>query len=209
MSKKEKLLACFTPDELTPKFRALLDLYFEENIIPCVACELHPAYGGDGLQHTFTTAELHARNKHRFVVLGQATHTGSEYLLLRPETPCPVDEWPVVVSGDEGGVAVLAQNLDDWLRFLTLNAQPYVSEEWEHDATTGTFIDKGVSFEIAVAQEEDEETEDNAAYTAWLSATFGLLPITSPEQAEIEVIGPARQHYQAEVDHLIKGETTA
>lgn len=205
MNGKQRLLARFTPKELTSTFRALLDLYFDAQICPSAGCELNAADADDdGLEYVFATPELRAQYGHRFVVIGQATHTGSEYLLLRPETPRPVDEWAVVVSGDEGGVAVLAQSLPDWLRFLTLNAQPYVHEEWYHDTATNTFVDTGISFDLGI--EEEDNTQDNAVYIAWLQEKLGLARLTSVEQAEADIIAPARQRYQAAVDRMIKGE---
>jgi|GEM_PF-6038340 len=62
---KEQLLACFTPEELTPKFRSLLDLYFEAGLIPHVGCELRG--GNSGLPYMFADPAQYERHGHRFV----------------------------------------------------------------------------------------------------------------------------------------------
>jgi hypothetical protein len=201
MNDKEQLLACFTPEELTPKFRALLDLYFDANVQPCVGCELSADYHV-GLPYMFETPELYQQHGHRLVVLGQATGSGSLYALLRPETFQPVDEWAVVVLGDEGGAGVLAQNLDDWLRFMTLNVEPYVHSELGYDEATGTYKHVADTFDLFDEHEGEKADESHAAYLAWLGS-YGLAALTSIEQARVELIAPAQAQYQAALDGLV------
>jgi hypothetical protein len=201
MNRKEELLACFTPAELTSKFRSLLDLYFDAGIIPHVGCELRG--GNSGLPYMFAEPAQYKRHGHRFVTLGQATHSGTEYLLLRPEASRPVDEWPVVVSGDEGGVLALAQNLDDWLRFMTLNVQPYLGIDYENPPRYG----QESVFNLFEEDEEEMATHDNPAYRDWLLQTWGLAPVTSIEQAHTEIIAPAYERYQQELDRLVYGDS--
>jgi hypothetical protein len=203
MNEKEQLLACFTPEELTPKFRALLDLYFDANVQPCAGCELDAHYQ-TGLPYMFETPELYQQHGHRLVVIGQATGSGSLYALLRPETFQPVDAWPVVVLGDEGGAGVLAQDLNDWLRFMTLNVEPYVHSELGYDEATGTYKHVADTFDLFDEHEGEEADEDehHTAYLAWLDS-YGLTALTSIEQAQTEIIAPAQARYQAELNGLV------
>lgn len=98
---------------------------------------------------------------------------------------------------------MLAQNLDDWLRFMTLHAEPYVHSELGCDEATGTYKHVADTFDLFDEHEEEGEDEHHAAYLAWLGS-YGLVPLTSIEQAQTVIIAPAQARYQAELDSLVR-----
>jgi hypothetical protein len=197
MRAKDELLRCFTPAELSPKFSALLDQYFDESVLLCTGCELH-ADTDHSLKLFFPNAAQFTAHQHRFVIFGQATHSGSEYAFFKPEYPAVMDDWAVVVLGDEGGALALARNFDDFLRFLTLNVEPYIGAQVSPDG-----ISPG--FDLTPYEEDEDEGDEwsNTDYVAWLQQEYALEKLATIAQARQEIIAPAQEQHQAELDCIM------
>lgn len=105
---------------------------------------------------------------------------GSFYALWRHDPTAPIEAWPVVVFGDEGGEWLVARNLAELLAITTIDVEPLVM----HDS-------------FFFYKDEDDEDEDYGpseqadAYLAWLEA-HGIAPVADPEpvieaaQAELQ-----------------------
>lgn len=60
------------------------------------------------------------------IIFAQATAGGSVYALWDKKGNGIVDEMPVIVLGDEGGIGVASNNLADLLRLFSLGSEPSV-----------------------------------------------------------------------------------
>jgi hypothetical protein len=94
----------------------------------------------------------------RVLAFAQANGSGSVYALWRPDDGADLAKAPVVVFGDEGGVHVVARDIRDLLRLLTLDTE--ISVDWER---------------AYFWREEEEHSPGHDRYLAWLVA-LGLLP---------------------------------
>ncbi len=76
------------------------------------------------------------------------------------------------------------------MRFLTLNSvQPYVVSDYQ-------------SFDLFY--EDEESNPANQDYKDWINQEFGLESILSIAQAEQEIIKPAIDKYQQELNQIFK-----
>jgi hypothetical protein len=191
MTEKEKMLALFDPALLSPKFKALCEHCFDNGMEICQGFEMYSDQA-DALQY-FLPAEKLAKHKNDFVIIGQATHSGSLYAFYKAGGKTQ-DEWPVVVFGDEGGALVLAKDMGDFLRFLSLNVEPYVGSDYETNTN---------KFDLYLSEEEEEESPLQD-YIEWIEGSYKLNRVTSIEQANKEIIKPAQQLYQAKLDLIVK-----
>lgn len=113
----------------------------------------------------------------RLFPFAQANGTGSFYTIWNDGTNKPLNEMPIVVFGDEGGVHVVAENLLQLLHLLT-----YDTEIWVDFDETYFYKD-----------ENDEESEDLGKYLNWIKGDYKLNPIEVPDA----VIKNAQQKYKA------------
>ena len=119
-----------------------------------------------------------------FQEFAQANQSGSSYAFWLLEEN--IDHCPIVVFGDEGGCYVVAENLKDFLHFLSYDVQISVYE--------------GVSF---YKDEDDyEESEQRQLYIDWLKSNLNLEPIN--EETEVEkLIQKASHKYQKQLDDFL------
>lgn len=111
----------------------------------------------------------------------QANGSGSSYAIWHDGTNKPMNEMPIIVFGDEGGVHIIAQNIVQLLHLLTFDCE--ISVNWD-DA----YFYKD--------EEEHEENDDWAEFAKWIQGDFGLDAITNSEQTA-EIISQAQEKYKA------------
>jgi hypothetical protein len=127
----------------------------------------------------------------RLMPFAQANCTGSTYGIWNDGTDKTLNELPIVVFGDEGGMHIVAENILHLMQILTCDTEISVD------------FDKAYFY-----KDEDyyEESEDRNAYKSWLKENFGLDPIENPNQ----MIQSAQQKYKTEFDNWLgqyyKGE---
>ncbi len=178
MAAASDLEALFAPHRV-PK--ALSDLArFEEKIGTiwyADGFEISPGTGRSGIStwspdHGFLDA---------LFPFAMANGSGSIYALWNAGSSADVDEWPVIVFGDEGGVWVVARNLTDLLALLTFDAEPMI----DHDGVEFYRDDKTHAF-----------SEGHEDFIQWLRETFGIAPIDNAD-AQIQA---AQTLLQAQFD---------
>jgi hypothetical protein len=103
----------------------------------------------------------------RIVPFAQANGSGSVYALWRADEQAELSAAPVVVFGDEGGVHVVAGNVQALLRLLALDTE--ISVDWQR-----------VYF---WRDEEEEHCPGHDRYLAWL-AESGLTPADADDGDE-------------------------
>ena len=108
--------------------------------------------------------------------IGQANRCGSMYAFWRAEPAQPMHLQPIVVFGDEGGAWVVARTLDEFLRVLSFDGEPEISDE-------------------GVAYARDEEASENQSLYAEFMAARGLDMITEADELE-RIVQQAQAAYQ-------------
>ncbi|WP_300978390.1 hypothetical protein [Flavobacterium sp.] len=122
-----------------------------------------------------------------FIEFAGANGTGSSYgfWVLNED----LNECPVVIFGDEGGIQVIAGNFRQLLQLLSFDHEPSVSYD-------------EVSFYFDEEDEDYEHSESHEEYVLWLQLNFGLQPITTDEETEL-IIEKAQQKYQKQLNEFI------
>lgn len=111
----------------------------------------------------------------------QANGSGSFYAIWNDGTTKPMNEMPIVVFGDEGGVHIVAENILKLLHLLTFD--------------TEIFVDFG---EVLFYKNEKDyrESEDFDEFLKWLKGDYGLEQI----QEHSDIISSAQEKYKEEFD---------
>jgi hypothetical protein len=117
----------------------------------------------------------------RLMPFAQANGSGSTYGIWNDGTDKPLNELPIVVFGDEGGVHIVAENILQLMHILTFDTE--ISVDFD---------------EAYFYKDEDdyEESKDRASYKNWLKKNFKLDPIEDPN----EIIETAQQKYKIVFD---------
>ncbi|MFV0253737.1 MAG: hypothetical protein ACK5H2_10445 [Beutenbergiaceae bacterium] len=116
-----------------------------------------------------------------FLSFATANGSGSSYALWDDGTGKAMDDWPVIVFGDEGGVHVVAENVLGLLHLLSYDCE--ISVDWD---------------EAYFYKDDDdfEPSEDIDGYLDWIRGDYGLDPIEDPA----ELIARAQARYKASFD---------
>lgn len=149
-------------------------------------CEFQEATGFEELSNGFSLSEADETGLSAWceskafldcvIEFAQANGSGSIYALWLAEPKGELSKQPVIVLGDEGGAHVVAENLKDFLRLLTLDMEPMV--DWD---------------EVSFYRDGDdyEPSEDREEYIEWLEHTFSLKPVKSAD----EILKSVRKKY--------------
>jgi len=117
----------------------------------------------------------------RLLPFAQANGTGSFYTIWNDASNQPLNQMPIVVFGDEGGVHVVAENILKLLHLLT-----YGTEIWvEYDQTY--FYKDDNSY---------EEPEDLGEYLKWMKGDYNLGQVEEPDS----LIKTAQEKYKEKFD---------
>lgn len=118
------------------------------------------------------------------IPFAQATSSGSFYAFWVKEPTQSLDQAPIVFFGDEGGIYIVANNLEELLQIICIDAEPmtydesvvYIPEEYDEDEAED-FISKHID-----------------TYKAWVKSTFNREPLN---RNEIDVlVKKAQQNHQ-------------
>jgi hypothetical protein len=117
----------------------------------------------------------------RLMPFAQANGTGSTCGIWNDGTNRKLDELPVIVFGDEGGVHIVAENILQLMQILTFDVE--------------IMVDFGKAY-FYKDEDDYEESEDNSKYKSWLKENFNLEPISKPN----EIIENAQGKYKTAFD---------
>lgn len=120
----------------------------------------------------------------KLMPFAQANGTGSFYAFWIDGPGRPLNELPVVVFGDEGGVHVVAEHLLQLLHLLT------------YDAEISVDFDEAYFYRD---MDSYEESEDLTAYLEWMEGDYGLKQIEDPDT----LIKTARDTYKPAFDQWL------
>ncbi|MBB6235582.1 hypothetical protein HDC90_000179 [Pedobacter sp. AK013] len=111
----------------------------------------------------------------------QANGTGSFYAIWNDGTNKTLNQMPIVVFGDEGGVHIVAENILQLLHLLT-----YDTEIWVDVDEAYFFKDKN----------SYEESDGLAAYLKWMKGDYNLSQVEEPNI----LIKTAQEKYKENFD---------
>jgi len=100
------------------------------------------------------------------IPFAQANGSGSFYAIWNDGKNKAINQMPIVVFGDEGGVHVVAENILQLLHLLTFDTEIWVDFDQ-------TYFYKDKSY---------EESEDLGQYLAWMKGDYDLNPIEAPNE---------------------------
>lgn len=113
----------------------------------------------------------------RLLPFAQANGSGSFYTFWNDGTDKPLNQMPIVVFGDEGGVHVVAENLLQLLHQLTYDTE--ISVDFD-------------SVYFYKDEDDYEESEYLPDFLQWLKTEFDLDPVQNPD----DLIEKAKEKYQ-------------
>ena len=116
----------------------------------------------------------------KFIPFANANGTGSFYALWIDDAEKPLNQLPVIVFGDEGGVFVVAENFVQLLHLLTYY------DEISVDCGEGVYF----------CRYEYEESDNLRHYLQWVKQNYDLNPVTESEETE-KIIKAAQEKYTA------------
>ena len=117
----------------------------------------------------------------RLFPFAQANGTGSFYTIWNDGSNKPLNQMPIVVFGDEGGVHVVAENILQLLHLLTYDTEIMVD------------FDEAYFYKD---EEDDYQSEDLDRYLEWIKADYKLNKIEVPN----ELIKNAQEKYKENFD---------
>lgn len=97
--------------------------------------------------------------------IAAATGTGSVYALWNDGEGKAVEDMPIVVFGDEGGVHIVAENLEGLLSIVAADVEPLI--DWD-----------GVSY---FKTPDHEPRREIGAYRKWLADNVGIKTVGKPD----------------------------
>jgi hypothetical protein len=121
----------------------------------------------------------------KLMPFAQANGCGSFYAIWDDGTGKPINQMPIVLFGDEGGIHIVAENILQLLHLLT------------YDTEISANIDEAY-FENK-DPDDYEESEDLEKYLEWLKDDYGLTQIGNPES----IIKIAQNKYKTAFDNWI------
>jgi hypothetical protein len=120
-----------------------------------------------------------------FIAFANANGSGSFYAYWVIDDN--LDNCPIVVFGDEGGIHIVAENTKQLIHLLSFGPEIFVSDE-------SAYFFKN--------DEDNEEGEEAEAYQEWMERNFNLEPIETDGEAD-EIIMTAQTKYQKRLNEFI------
>lgn len=120
-----------------------------------------------------------------FIEFAGANGSGSSYAYWLIDND--LNNCPIVVFGDEGGIHVVAENIRKLIHILTLDTEI------------------SVDFDSAYFYKDDEyydENENKAEFHEWVKNEFNLDPIESNEETD-EIVNQAKEKYKKRLNDFL------
>lgn len=112
----------------------------------------------------------------RLMPFAQANGSGSIYAIWNDGTNNKINELPIVVFGDEGGVHIVAENIFQLMQILTFDTEIMV------DFDQASFYKDEHAY---------KESKQNSLYKNWLKENYKLDPVIDPNKI---IVGAQNKH---------------
>ncbi|MDR0230281.1 MAG: cell wall assembly protein [Flavobacteriaceae bacterium] len=178
--KKEEFASMFKGYSLPKELKSLFEFQTSEGVPSYYSNAIYLLEEENFIVETFSTDETFVES---FLPFAEANSSGSVYAFwIKDASEKSLENCPIVVFGDEGGVFVVAKNLKELLQIAAYDVEIVV-----------------VPFEEAffTDREEDEDyetSEFNKEYLDWLRTEAKLKPILTIEQID-DVLNEADAAY--------------
>lgn len=121
------------------------------------------------------------------VPFAQANHSGSFYAFWNPEQQSDLSNAPIVVFGDEGGVLIVGNNINELMQILTLDTEAFISDSKVYYMLDEEDYDDD-------DDEEDLSSEHIERFKNWVTSELNL---TLPSEKEVEsMVDSAQNNHQ-------------
>jgi hypothetical protein len=121
----------------------------------------------------------------QFIEFAKANGTGSSYAYWLIDDD--LNNCPIVVFGDEGGVHIVAENTSKLIQLLTYDVEISVDHE---------------NIYYYKYEEDYQESENREEYLDWVKENFGYDPILTKEETE-SIINEAKEKYQIKLNEFL------
>jgi len=133
----------------------------------------------------FRSCFTHPAFLNSLFAIGQADGTASIYALWRQSGM--LSDAPIVVFGGEGGAHVVAKNLVELFRILTLDTEPMI--DWD---------------EVTYHKPRDAKPSEGAAdFAEWLARNFNAKPVRDADKA-MQIVNNAQAAHEKEFQAWLK-----
>jgi hypothetical protein len=159
--------------------------------------EFQSQFGGESFSESFylyafnskTGLKTWSENEefyNSFIEFATANGSGSSYAYWLIDND--LNNCPIVVFGDEGGIHVVAENTQDFIRLLTYDTEISVDHE---------------NIYFYKDEEEYEESENKEEFVNWTKENFGLHAVETEEETEL-IIKNAKEKFGKKLNSFLE-----
>lgn len=187
---KQEFTALFKGYNIPKELKSLLELQLSESILSYYSNAIYLSFDETSLIESFSSDEEFVSS---FVPFAKANSTGSIYAFwINNKEKVDLNNSPIVVFGDEGGVFVVASNLKELLQIAAYDIEPVVYEDEFY------FQDK----EVLEEEGEFDAAEFNSEYLEWLRNDAKLKPVLTIDDVDL-IVEEAQKTYQSELENFL------
>ncbi|WP_353160558.1 cell wall assembly protein [Myroides odoratus] len=188
---KQEFTALFKGYKIPKELKSLLEFQVSENIPSYYSNAIYLMTEETPLIESFSTEEEFLK---AFIPFAEANSSGSVYAFWINNTEVDdLTQAPIVAFGDEGGVFVVAKNIQELLQIAAYDVEAVVFEDEFY------FQDK----EVLEEEGEFNPAEFCTEYLDWLRTDAKLKPILTIEGVDA-VVDHAQTTYQEKLEQYIK-----
>ncbi|MBB1148996.1 cell wall assembly protein [Myroides sp. DF42-4-2] len=187
---KQEFTALFKGYKIPKELKSLLEFQVSENIPSYYSNTIYLMTEETSLVESFSTDEEFLNS---FIPFAEANSTGSIYAFWIQNQEEDLAKMPIVVFGDEGGIFVVAQNIQELLQVAAYDVEAVVYEDEFY-------------FQDKEALEEDGEftaAEFHTEYLDWLRSDAKLKPILTIDDVDA-IVEEAQALYQEKLEQYCK-----
>lgn len=122
----------------------------------------------------------------QFIEFARANSSGSTYAYWLIDEN--LNNCPIVVFGDEGGIQIVAENTSKLIHLLT------------YDAEISTGLE---NFYYYKDEDDYYESEYKKEFLNWVTENYGFNPITTKEETKV-IINEAKEKYQEKLNGFLR-----
>ncbi|EHQ43372.1 Uncharacterised protein [Myroides odoratus] len=188
---KQEFTALFKGYKIPKELKSLLEFQVSENIPSYYSNAIYLMTEETPLIESFSTEEEFLK---AFIPFAEANSSGSIYAFwINNKEVDDLTQTPIVAFGDEGGVFVVAKNIQELLQIAAYDVEAVVFEDEFY------FQDK----EVLEEEGEFNSAEFCTEYLDWLRTEAKLKPILTIEGVDA-IVDHAQTMYQEKLEQYIK-----
>ncbi len=188
---KQEFTALFKGYKIPKELKSLLEFQVSENIPSYYSNAIYLMTEETALIESFSTNEEFLKV---FIPFAEANSAGSIYAFwISSNETDDLTQVPIVVFGDEGGVFVVANNIQELLQIAAYDVEAVVYEDEFY------FQDK----EVLEEEAEFNPAEFYTEYLDWLRTDAKLKPVLTIEDVDA-IVDRAQATFQEKLEQFIK-----